>query len=96
MEQIALTQGDAEKAPVQSVLLLTDGHANQGLVSKLHIVQAMKNMQEKGLGALHEMSFEMVLAVPVVCHQSNKGSLCAGISTDEYATGGYDTTKGCE
>lgn len=51
MEQIALTQA-GERAQVQSVLLLTDGHANQGLVSQVDIVREMKNMQDLGLGAV--------------------------------------------
>ena len=51
MEQIALTQG-GEKSQVQSVLLLTDGHANHGLTTAPAITEQMKNMQGKGLGAV--------------------------------------------
>ena len=51
MEQIALTNG-GEKAQVQSVLLLTDGHANHWITSKDGIVAEMKKMQDLGLGAV--------------------------------------------
>lgn len=51
MEQIALTQ-DKKRAQVQSVLLLTDGLANNGLVSQAGIIQEMKKMQDLGLGAV--------------------------------------------
>ena len=51
MEQIGLTHG-GEKAQVQSVLLLTDGLANQGISSKEGILAEMKKMQEQGLHAV--------------------------------------------
>ena len=51
MEQIALTYG-GDHAQVQSVLLLTDGHANHGITSKDRIVEEMKKMQEQGLHAV--------------------------------------------
>ena len=51
MEQIALTQ-DREKAKVQSVLLLTDGLANQGITSREGILEQMRNIQDLGLGAV--------------------------------------------
>lgn len=58
MEQVALSQG-GERAQVQSVLLLTDGHANHGITSKAMIVQEMKNMQDKGLGAVGRTPVEV-------------------------------------
>ena len=51
MEQIGLTHG-GEKAQVQSVLLLTDGLANQGISSKEGILAEMKKMQDQGLHAV--------------------------------------------
>ena len=51
MEQIGLTHG-GEKAQVQSVLLLTDGLANQGITSKDGILAEMKKMQDQGLHAV--------------------------------------------
>ena len=51
MEQIALTNG-GEMAQVQSVLLLTDGQANQWISNKEGIVAEMKKMQDQGLGAV--------------------------------------------
>ena len=52
MEQIALTYG-GDHAQVQSVLLLTDGHANHGITSKEAIVEEIKKMQEQGLHAVN-------------------------------------------
>ena len=54
MEQIALTQGE-EKAHVQSVLLLTDGLANQGIMYKDGIINQMKIIQNIGLGTVAEI-----------------------------------------
>ena len=51
MEQIGLTHG-GERAQVQSVLLLTDGLANQGISSKEGILAEMKKMQDQGLDAV--------------------------------------------
>lgn len=51
MEQIGLTHG-GEKAQVQSVLLLTDGLANQGITSKEGILAEMRKMQDQGLHAV--------------------------------------------
>ena len=55
MEQIALTSG-GDNAQVQSVLLLTDGLANQGITSKEQILAEMKKMQEQGLHAVSTVS----------------------------------------
>ena len=55
MEQIALTYG-GDTAQVQSVLLLTDGLANQGITSKGGILAEMKKMQEQGLHAVSVVS----------------------------------------
>ncbi len=51
MEQVALTCG-GEKAQVQSVLLLTDGLANNWITTKDGIIAEMKKMQDQGLGAV--------------------------------------------
>lgn len=51
MEQVGLTHG-GEKAQVQSVLLLTDGLANQGITSKEGILAEMRKMQDQGLHAV--------------------------------------------
>ncbi len=52
MEQVALTSGDDEKAKVQSVLLLTDGLANDGITGTANILNAIKKFQEEGQGAM--------------------------------------------
>jgi len=53
MEQIALTSGK-EKAQVQSVLLLTDGLANCGLMTTTQIIEQMNLMQTCGIGAVYK------------------------------------------
>ncbi len=55
MEQIAVTNAE-EKSQVQSVLLLTDGLANYGIRSTAEIVEQMKVMQDKGIGAVSTSS----------------------------------------
>ncbi len=52
MEQVALTSGDDEKAKVQSVLLLTDGLANEGIRGTANILNVIKKFQEEGQGAV--------------------------------------------
>ncbi len=52
MEQVALTSGDDEKAKVQSVLLLTDGLANEGITGTANILNVIKKFQEEGQGAV--------------------------------------------
>ena len=45
MEEVAYNSG-SNKAKVQSVLLLTDGQANQGVSSKEGILAEMKKLQD--------------------------------------------------
>lgn len=56
MEQVALTSGDDEKAKVQSVLLLTDGLANEGITGMANILNVIKKFQEEGQGAVETYS----------------------------------------
>ena len=45
MKQIVLTAGDDSRAQVQSVLLLTDGLANEGIKTKDGILGEMRKLQ---------------------------------------------------
>ena len=46
MQQIVLTAGQEGRAQVQSVLLLTDGLANEGIKSKDGILGEMRKLQD--------------------------------------------------
>ena len=46
MQQIVLTAGRKGRAQVQSVLLLTDGLANEGITGKDGILREMKKLQD--------------------------------------------------
>ena len=46
MQQIVLTAGQKGRAQVQSVLLLTDGLANEGIKSKDGILGEMRKLQD--------------------------------------------------
>ena len=46
MQQIGLTAGQKGRAQVQSVLLLTDGLANEGIKSKDGILGEMRKLQD--------------------------------------------------
>lgn len=52
MEQVANTKGDEEKGMVQSVLLLTDGLANEGITGTANILNVIKKYQEEGKEAV--------------------------------------------
>jgi len=51
MEQVARTK-EQEKSQVQSVLLLTDGLANQGITYKSGILDQMEKIQNEGVKAV--------------------------------------------
>ena len=51
MEQIATSKSE-EKAKVQSVLLLTDGLANEGITGTANIINQIKKFQVEGMGAV--------------------------------------------
>ena len=54
MEEVAYNSG-SKKAKVQSVLLLTDGQANQGVSSKEGILAEMKKLQDSKKVYLEKM-----------------------------------------
>ena len=64
MEQIATSKGE-EKAKVQSVLLLTDGLANEGITGTANIINQIKKFQEEGMGAVSMGASGEQLFMPV-------------------------------
>ena len=50
MKQIVVTAGDDSRAQVQSVLLLTDGLANEGIKTKEGILGEMRKLQDPPAG----------------------------------------------
>ena len=69
MEQITLTHG-GERTQIQSVLLLSDGLANEGITSKGGILSEMKKMQDQNTPA--QAVGEIAVAQPFPCaHTQN-------------------------